>query len=39
MRIADDGIPVVRVGADAPADLVEWDRIRDCARLSATPPG
>lgn len=38
MRIADDGIPVARTGADATADLVEWNKIRDCADLSATPP-
>lgn len=39
MRIADDGVPVVRTGAEAAADLAEWDAIRDCTGLSATPPG
>ncbi len=39
MRIADDGIPVVRTGDDAAADLASWDAIRECAGLSPTPPG
>ncbi len=39
MRIGDDGIPVVRTGADAEADLASWDAIRDCADLSPAPPG
>jgi hypothetical protein len=39
MRIADDGVPVVRTGADSVADTASWNEIRDCAGLSATPPG
>ncbi len=39
MRIADDGVPVLRTGADSVADTASWNEIRDCAGLSATPPG
>lgn len=39
MRIADDGVPVLRTGSNAEADLDGWDAVRDCTDLSATPPG